>query len=529
MSPLARPPQLRLAGLLALAFASAPGPAHAGPDPFSVTSLAMPGRPFDALAVRVPGERAALLVVAGVEGSPPDETRRLRLFALAGDGGFQPVAVRTVPERVVAFDVAALRPGGEPVLALLSSEALELQDLRSGSPLGSRRFAPPLPLPPRTRGLARIPFLGSWNGDGTSALVPSLAGLALVPLPDGPIRSLAFPVRAEYLPGLDDAGVHPGSLLATIGWPELALGDDDGDGRPDLLALSRYHLAVYRSGPDGLPDRPSREATLRPFSDEEELRPETTSVSLFARDLDGDGRADLVVHRTVGALLRSDATTRFWRNPGPGADPTAPPDAVIATSGGFGSIFLEDLDGDGRTEAVQLFVPFGVIQLVRALLTETVQAKLRVYRLGAPGIAGAEPCFEEDLTVALAAGEGRIAGILPTVRGDWNGDGLRDLLAGESLERIALRVGERGPDGPRFGSVVARQQLPPSDRALVADFDGDGLDDLATYDTRRLDGGVHVLRNLGVLPPATGAPRVPELRPPAPHGEGHGPTGTGDR
>jgi hypothetical protein len=156
-------------------------------------------------------------------------------------------------------------------------------------------------------------------------------------------------------------------------------------------------------------------------------------------------------------------------------------------------------------------VPFGVIQLVRALLTETVQAELRAYRLVGPQLA-VQPSFETSLSLALASEEGRVAGVLPTVRGDWNGDGLRDLLYGESLNRIAIRLGTRGERGPGFGGEPLHVDVPTADRALVADLDGDGLDDLALYDTRGDGSGVQVLRNRGVLRGGPPALRGPEER-----------------
>ncbi len=476
-------------------------PEGEGRDPFAVALLPVPGRPLEAMAAAVAGERAPRLVVVSVEGSAPDERRHVSIFAPESGGGPARIGGIEVPHEFVAFDVADLEPGGALEIALLAGDRLELRSLASGELLRARRFDPPLPLPPRTRGLGRQPIVGTWSGDGAlTALVPALGGLAHVPFDGGPVQRLPFPLVTEYEAGDDAAGVRPGVLAALIGWPELGQGDDDGDGRADLIALSRYEVAVFRTGPGGLPAEPTRRAPLRPFTADEELRPQATSASLFARDLDGDGLVDLVLHRTFGTLLRSDATTRFWRNRGSGADPSATPDASVAGSGGFGSIFLEDLEGDGRVEALQILVPFGVVQLVRALVTQTVQARLTGYHFEGAGLGTPHPSFEQTLTLALDADDGRVAGILPTARGDWNGDGLRDLLHGESLERLALRLGTRGARGPAFGPVAARQNVPSADRACVADLDGDGLDDLALYDTRSAGGGVHFLRNRGTLP-----------------------------
>jgi hypothetical protein len=48
---------------------------------------------------------------------------------------------------------------------------------------------------------------------------------------------------------------------------------------------------------------------------------------------------------------------------------------------------------------------------------------------------------------------------------------------------------------------------------VAADLDGDGLDDLALYDTLRDGGGVQVLRNRGTLPGARPELRAPEPEP----------------
>jgi hypothetical protein len=487
-------------------------PARADGPPFATSRAAVPGRIVEVLAEPAAGGSPPRLVAVSLEGSAPDETRRVTAFTVAPGGGLQPQAAVNVPRDAVSFDVADAVPGGDPELVFLASDRVEVRSL-AGAALQSRPIAPALPLPPRTRGFLHQALVAPWSGNGAlSALVPALGGLAHVPLAAEPPQILPFPLMTEYLAGDTDAGVKPGILAAIIGWPEVALGDDDGDGRGDVFAFSRYELAVYRTSAAGLPAAPSRRASLRPFTAEEELRPAAASASLYARDLDGDGLVDLVLHRTFGTLLKSDATTSIWHNGGTGADPEAPPSAKIASTEGFGSIFLEDLDGDGRAEAVQLFVPFSVVQLVRAVTMGAVQADVRVFRLDPPGISAATETYKDTLTVALDADRGRVSGILPNLRGDWNGDGLHDLLHGENLERLVIRLGAKGEKGPRFGGVAARMDVEATDRAIVADFDGDGLDDLALFDSLRENAGVRLLRNLGTLP-GTGA----EVR--APSGE----------
>ena len=502
----------------ALAGALAPSVAGAGEAPFAEQTLPVPGRPLEVFAAPVRGERTPRLVVVSIEGSAPDERRHLTVYACEAGGALRPAGSLAVPPEVVVFDVADALPGGGLEIALLSAGAPRAARSRDGGgarvarPRAPRAATAPHPGPPPS-GAGRALEGGRH---ASRPWCPRSPVWPSSPSAKGPSTTCTSPSSPITWPATTTPGCIKGCSRRASRGPRSGRGDDDGDGRQDLLAFSRYDLSVFRSGAAGLPARPSRHVSLRPFTADEELRYLATSASLFARDLDGDGLVDLVLHRTFGTLLRSDATTSFWRNPGGGADPGAPPDARIEGGGGFGSVFLEDLDGDGRSEALQLFVPFGVVQLVRALLTETVQAELRAYVLEGPGIAAARPSYETTLTVAISSGEGRVAGVLPTAAGDWNGDGLRDLLHGESLRRIAIRLGVRGERGPGFGAPAASQEVPSADRALVADLDGDGLDDLALYDTLAEGGGVHVLRNRGLLP---GTARRPELHAPEPEPE----------
>jgi hypothetical protein len=280
----------------------------------------------------------------------------------------------------------------------------------------------------------------------------------------------------------------------------LALADDDGDGRNDLYAANRFELLVFRAGPRGLPDAPSTRRLFPPFTPDEERRHTASTLLAFARDLDADGRAELVVHRMVGNLMRSHATTTVHENDGDGPDPRATPRARIDSKGGTSAIELADVDGDGRVEVLEAHIPFGVVQAVRMLTLGRLEVRLRVRAL--PTLAGA-PALEtwrEDVTFPFDFENSRVLGLMPHTKTDWNGDGLLDLCWGDGSGRLRFRLGEKRAGGPGYGEVVATLELPVSGDLVSADLDGDGLPDLVAYDPLDLEGRVRIGINRGALP-----------------------------
>lgn len=471
--------------------------------PFTLRTLRVPGRVVDVVAAPAGGgSKRARLVVASVAGSPPDEERRLSVFPPLRPETDSPApawSVEVGPE-VVAFDVADVRPAPGPEILLLSAHTLRI--LGAGGMHETLSLPVPLPLPPRSWGLSRLPFVRDWSGDGKpAALLPATDGALLVPLDGGPTRLLAIPVLSDYeTPGISDP-IYRGYAKTELVWPGLFLGDDDGDGRLDLFAVGRFGMWVFRSGPKGLPSAPTRQARLRPFPFQEELRHEVNTLTAVVRDLDGDGRADLVVHRTGGGLLHSHASTHVYLNDGRGAQPMGRPSATLNVANGIGSVILADLDGDGRVEIVQSAVPFGVLQVVRVLVRRQLEAKLSVYRFPSKGRGPLVLTWDTELDYPVDFDLGRVAGLLPDVDGDWNGDGRRDLLTGAGPGgAVQIRLGQDEPAGPGFGPVVAEQDVPLADRAVVADLDGDGLDDLVAYDPADRSGRVVLCWNRGLLP-----------------------------
>jgi hypothetical protein len=498
---------LREAGLAALAAITFAARAEAQrADAFAVRDIAMRGRMLEAFAVR-DAQGRGWLVALSAEGLPPDE-RRFATLLPRGDSEAS-IAI-PVPQAAVALDVADVLPAPGPELLLLEAARLRVLGA-NGARLRDVALAPPLPLPPRTRALGRLDFVRSWSDGATpEALLPDVVGLRLVPLAgEAPARTLPLPVSALYGEPQSGPPLRVGFFRAGLIWPSVFLADDDGDGAKDLVATTRYALTTFRGGAGGLAAKPSRTRRFPPFSFDDERRADSNLLLASLADLDGDGDADLIVHRTVGTLMGSRAETRVHANAGGGADPLGEPAGALTVEGGVASAELADLDGDGRAELVQSVLPFGVAQLARILVRSQAELELRVYGFGPGAIGTPQLRWSDELTLPFDFRASRVTTLLPDFSGDYNGDGRRDLVYGDGDGAARIRLGRASGGG--FGDEVAEVPFGAAGGAsLSADLDGDRLDELVVWDPVQERGHLHVARNLGRLPGSP--PRVEPAR-----------------
>lgn len=526
-TPLLAPIINRLTGLLfALCIVAFLTSVVRGEDSlFQVHTYAVSGRPVQVVAADLrPGthtdaeSRGSSLIVIVVSGSPPHEKRQLVLFPADSRETVPPMTI-DIPSDIVAFDVGNIdEVCGDEILLIASSK---LTIVRPFSQQQTREITiePALPLPPRTHGLSRLGVLGDWNSQGViEALVPTLSGAALIPLqserstqnPKNHTRTnLPLPMQAEYWTTDGRTRAPAGFFGSTVTWPTVTQADNNGDQRLDLFGLSRFGVWIYHATDTGLAAEPTHRFGLRLFSTAEQLRPRATAVRLFAQDLDADGLADLVVHRTAGSMLRSRAATDIYRNQGTGVDLSNGPHMTLSTDDTFATIELVDLDFDGRTEILQAEFSFGVFQAIRLLTTRRASVDLRILTLPEPGQSQAETAWTGDVALRLDFGQGRAEGLLPTAEGDWNGDKRRDLLYGINREELAIQLGTAEENGPGFGSPETTQTVPAASDGLIVDRNGDGLDDLVLFDPRDTQGVVHILLNRGILPGTTATFRPP--------------------
>lgn len=496
-----------LLGLLALALAA--GPIAAATDdsnPFAIRLHEVRGRIVQVWPLRVGscGDDSGDLLILSSEGGPPAQ-KRFATWLPCGSAlvpGDPRIRIRPIDDAAVIVDVAAVPGRSGPQLLSVSAAGIRIEALDGPANPVERTIPGGLPLPPRPWEIARLPLVEAWNDDGKPlALVPALTGAWLVDLASGEARRLELPIYADYQTFMPFLPETVGRwLVQEVSWPALARGDDNGDGRRDLFALSRWGVWIYHAGPEGLPSTPSRRLDYVPFDEKTERRHEASATNYFARDLDGDTRADLILNTIQGGVMDGRSTTRIHLNRGDGVRIEGAPTALRETRGGFAGVDFVDLEGDGVVELLETSFEFGVLQLVKLLVSQRADTKVRILALDRTTPGGLRTLFEDHLSFGLDFKEGRFADLVPGL-GDWNGDGLLDLFVPRGDGAIGFRLGSRAPGAPRLGSLVGRQPVPlASGASRIADLDGDGLDEIVVYSTAEPETPLVVLENLGRLP-----------------------------
>ncbi|MFQ5678960.1 MAG: FG-GAP-like repeat-containing protein [Gemmatimonadota bacterium] len=369
---------------------------------------------------------------------------------------------------------------GDPDLVLASGRGGSLALFRN-EPGGFQRVilrAPEAPLDETT-------VLGLPRQDGGVAL---LVGLLNYEAPDPrTAREAPSVLRID----LDPSGPASGELRAAVaaavpgdasGTGPLALADYDEDGDLDLFVGGRVRPAAY---PEPAAWRFFRNDGGAFFLDVENSRPLASaglaSAAVFS-DVDGDGDPDLLVARDWGplTLLLNEAgrftdATQAW--------------GLAAFTGRWNGLTTGDLNGDGRLDVIA--TAWGE----NTGLTATSAHPLRLYYgdFDADGTLDLVPAaYEEELgDYAPVAGFERLGRGLPYVRerlGSFEAYARATVATALGAAYSRTRIVEASHlahflflnRGHGFEAVPLppEAQLAPAFYAGVADFDGDGREDL---------------------------------------------------
>ncbi len=481
------------------------GVAHAA-EPFDLREIVTSGRTVAAELADFDGDGKQDLLQIIFQGIPPTERRTLRLHPTVAKS--LPSYDIPLPPGSAAYDIGDLEPGPGVELILLRQQDLLVLSLRGGKATTRTIAIPGLgSIGPRgeERSMTRMALIHT-TPKGTRWLVVQQLGQVVVLENSGrELGRFAVGGVANYYvfesPGLGfaESPVELNYVPARISFARV-----DTDELEDIVAATRHGVRVFQQRPNGTFDsEPSKHIPLSLVSQADHIRG-SGGASAQAQDINGDGLGDLLVSHVQGGISSAGTSATVHLNRG-GSWNLAQPDQKFSISD-RGSLTLLDLDSDGHPELVQMTTPFSISEIVEALVTQSLDANIAIYRAGQTTPFEKEPWATTKLSLPISFETFAPDGFLPSLDSDMNGDGDLDLITSGSGNRIEIYLG--GTDH-RYRKRTARQQVGKSGAMTVGDFDEDRRTDLVLFDPHRTDVPVKLLRNRGILP---GSPAVLESR-----------------
>jgi hypothetical protein len=407
-------------------------------QPFAPYDLRVNGAIITVIAADLRGHRRQDLIVISRTGTFPREARWVSLFWQQEGGRFNahPDLVWEMDPQATVIDVGRLSSENErqAIVYLTGSEVRAYQLTDAGPPTATTLLnIPTLTVFPEPVDLPPLPLIDDWKGTGQSWLgVPQFGQLMLYPIARSGIQEPGEPVKLHQ-PTLVIGGERENRLIRDYALqliyrlPYLGVWDFNGDGRADLIAAWQDHVAVYLQNATGhFPQEPSQTFHFN-LRTEQERNLRLVQISPLIDDLDGDGRADLILTKMTGRVTDRQLVSSVYLNRA-GTLP-AQPNVRLDHDGFATTLLTKDLNGDGKRDLLFPVVKIGVRNLIRNLLTDRAEVSLLVHLYRGQGIYSSTPDWSRSFSYQIDLSDGVVLqGGWPNVDGDFDGDGKADLL-----------------------------------------------------------------------------------------------------
>ena len=346
-------------------------------------------------------------------------------------------------------------------------------------------------------GFPSLDFIRDWDGDGNEEALLPLGRKAQFHRWTSPDSwQLSDEVELSPFSVYNNNivfGLNVGSyqFLTVLFYPLVAPADLNRDGRMDLLILQNGKGLAFLRGEKGKLGQQGELWDLDIRSPDEKLR-HTASLSYRVADLNRDGCADAVVHKVGVKFADWDSETVVFLGR-PDGPPGREPDLRFPSRGLLSGVSVEDLDGDGFQDMNLWSVRMGLWPIIEILLRRVVHIESSYYYGAWPPGFSEEPEARRGFEFRIdTARPDLFSGLVPNTQGDFDGDGLKDLVAKSGDDSLGIYLGR-----PRKGFAsspwmsVEDKGIAHMNYVRVEDLDGDGLCDILAYEAHKGSSVLH--------------------------------------
>jgi hypothetical protein len=398
------------------------------------------------------------LLVVHIKGLSPRESRWLSIFWQKPDGSFNltPDQSWEVDQQATVLDIGEISDqfAGQELL-FLTKQGVSFYPLinnkYSEKPI-SLISHPAFTTCPEVDNLPITNFVQDWNQDGQEDIAIIDFGKLIIFFGDGKgsfsqKNEIKMDIEPFYL-GYDplDKSNDPTKIprfTATYFFPELNLRDYNGDGRKDLIAVQRDVLYWYRHNEEDKfePLYIKKDLDIRT---EKEKKGEMVNLKMMVEDLNGDGLVDVLINKQKARGLTSlfSLVSIFYNKKGQGI-PSVPDQIIITEGTASVSMVIRDLNHDGRKDIILPSFQFGLGAIIRYFFTKKIKVSFLVYLMGKEGHYPDKPNLKKNIKFKIDfSGQSNLAVIDPD--GDYNGDGINDLVFGTDEDELSIFPGVKG-------------------------------------------------------------------------------------
>jgi hypothetical protein len=351
-----------------------------------------------------------------------------------------------------------------------------------------------------------INFVRDWNGDGRDEVgIIGFEGLSIHAPDDQGRFSAANSILVELTTGMgrvsrESEDDFTAGLSARFTFPNVRLVDYDNDGRKDLLATTDDRVIVYRQQADG---QFTRQAAKNVFFDvvtQHEKIEDMAEVETVVHDLNSDGYADAIVTKQTAKGLSNfrGVINIFW---GKAAGYGAVPDQVIISEGtASDQVLIRDVNGDGRKDLILPSIKISVTSIIRWLITRRVPIYFNIFLMNEDGTFSDRPDFTKEVKFKIDwSGESDMQAM--DLDGDFNGDKRKDFVFGTDEDELSVYLGVEDDDRLFSKKPVVEITADAYGVLNTYDLNNDGYSDMIIHypETKERQGMIQVLMNQRLL------------------------------